>query len=479
MKAIVVGAGGSTRELLRRLGELWDVTIIDTNPEAFAVAEGIRDFSTVVGDGSSALVLRRAGLDEADALVAASHDDDVNLEAVRIAKDAGLLRVIAVAADPERVPEYRALEVPVVAPDSLTARNIEVRLEPRRISSTAFAEGKAEAIEFYISPDSPVRGKRLRDFHSETWVVAAVLRQGELVVPHGATQLEAGDRVTVVGAASDFSAIVKTFTAGESRFPLHHGRKVAVAMSTLEDVDSTVSEAISVVRNTQAEELLLVYPDPAKAVERAEEIEEMLAKVEAKTDGVEVDYKPAAGPLPAALIAAAAAESIGVLVIASPEGGEILGRMRIAKALNTYGVTGVPLLLSRSQHPYSSILVPARRTIAGEVAGRVAIDIARSSGATLSGVAAVPPAFVAGVDAIEEARHSAAWLREEAAVQGVHVRRRVRRGNVIRVMEDLAVSASLVVLTMPDVPVSPIFIGTAGQIVRRVSSSVLLVPVEA
>jgi nucleotide-binding universal stress UspA family protein len=298
-------------------------------------------------------------------------------------------------------------------------------------------------------------------------------------VPHGATQLEAGDRVTVVGAASDFSAIVKTFTAGESRFPLQHGRKVAVAMSSLDDVDSTVAEAISVVRNTQAEELLLVYPDPAKAVEQAEEIEEMLAKVEAKADGVEVDYKPATGSLVTALIGAAADESIGVLVIPSPEGGEVLGRMRIAKALNTYGVAGVPLLLSRSKHPYSSILVPARRTIAGEVAGRVAIDIARSSGATLSGVAAVPPAFVAGVEAIEEARHSAAWLREEAAVQGVHVRRRVRRGNVIRVMEDLAVSASLIVLTMPKLPVSPIFIGTAGQIVRRVSSSVLLVPVAA
>jgi Trk K+ transport system NAD-binding subunit/nucleotide-binding universal stress UspA family protein len=478
MKAIVVGAGGATRELLRRLGELWDVTLIDTDESSFARAEAIRDFVPVVGDGSSALVLRRAGLDEADALVAATHDDDVNLEAVRIAKDAGLLRVLAIAADPERVPDYRALDVPVIAPDSLTARNIEVRLEPRRIASTAFAEGKAEAIEFYISPDSPVRGKRLRDFHSETWVVAAVLREGQLVVPHGATQLEAGDRVTVVGAAKDFSAIVKTFTAGESRFPLHHGRKVAVAMSSADDIDGVVGEAISLVRNTQAEELMLVYPDPAKVVEQADEIEELLSKVQAKTDGVEVDLKPVSGPLVPALVNAAVEESVGVLVAPAPEGGEIMGRMRIAKALNIYGRPGIPLLLARSRHPYSSILVPARRTMAGEVAGRAAIDLARSSGATLGGVAAVPPAFVAGAEAIEEARHSAAWLREEAAVQGVHVRRRVRRGNVIRVMEELASGASLVVLAMPKLPASPLFPGTAGQIIRRVPSSVLLVPVE-
>lgn len=479
MKLIVVGAGGSTRELLRRLGELWDVTVIDVDGAMLDEAKSIRDFAPVEGDGSSALVLRRAGLDDADALVAATHDDDVNLEAVRIAKDAGLLRVIAIAANPERLQDYRPLDIPVIAPDSLTARNVEVQLEPRRIASTAFAQGKAEAIEFYISPDSPVRGKRLRDFHSETWVVAAILRSGQLVVPHGATEIEPGDRVTVVGAASDYGTIVRTFTAGQSRFPLHHGRKVAVIMDTLEDVDGIVAEAISFVRNTQAAELMVVYADPAKRVERAGEVEEMLAKLETKIEGVEVDYKPVAGALVPALVGSAADESIGVIVVPAPEGGEIMGRVRIAKLLNTYGVAGVPLLLSRQKHPYTKILVPARRTSSGEVAGRAAIDIARSSGATLEGVAAVPPTFVAGGEAVDDARRSAAWLREEAAVQGVHVRRRVRSGNVIRVMEELATTASLVVLAMPQVPASALRFHTAGQIIRRVPSSVLLVPADS
>lgn len=54
MRAIVVGAGGTTRELLRRLGELWDVSVIDTDPLRFAAAEGIRKFDAIVGDGSSA-----------------------------------------------------------------------------------------------------------------------------------------------------------------------------------------------------------------------------------------------------------------------------------------------------------------------------------------------------------------------------------------------------------------------------------------
>ena len=148
MRAIVVGAGGTTRELLRRLGERWDVVVVEADESRLALAEGIRDFERVIGDGSSAVVLRRAGLDGADAVIAGTPDDDANLEALRIAQEAGVLRVVGIAADPERLPDYRTLGVPVFAPDSITARNVEVLLEPRRVASTTFAQGKAEAIEF-------------------------------------------------------------------------------------------------------------------------------------------------------------------------------------------------------------------------------------------------------------------------------------------------------------------------------------------
>lgn len=480
MRVIVVGGGGTTRELLRRLGELWDVTVVDLDAAPLEAARGIRDFESFVGDGSSPLVLRRAGLEQADALVAASGDDDVNLEAVRIAQAAGLLRVIAVAANPERLPEYRALQVHVYAPDQLSARHIEVMLEPRRVASTAFAQGKAEAIEFVVTPDSPIRGKRLRQLHSNTWVVAAVLRGEELIIPHGSTRFEAGDRVTVVGSAADYAGIVDTFTSGESRFPLNFGRKVAVALDSADDLDLCVSEAMSLVRNSQAEQLMVVHrdPDTERDPARAEEIGQLLEKLVAKSDGVAVDLRPVEGPPAQGLVRMADTESVGVIAAPAPNGGDILGRIRTTRALNTYGRCGVPLLLCRGRHPYSSILVPARRTVSGEAAGRAAIDVARTSGATLVGISVVPPTFVSGPEDVDDARVAAAWLREEAAVQGVNVRRRVRRGNPVRVMEELSAGASLLVLTLPQLPVFPWRPGITGHLVRRVPSSVLLVPGE-
>ncbi|MFQ5554590.1 MAG: NAD-binding protein [Acidimicrobiia bacterium] len=478
MKAIVVGAGGTTRELLRRLGDRWDVVVVDMDGESLESVGLIREVIPLRGDGSSGLVLRRAGLEEADALVAATPDDDLNLEAVRIARELGVMRVVATAADPDRVAEYRALDVPVFASDSLTARQVEVLLEPRRVASTTFAQGKAEAIEFHISPDSPVRGKRLRQLHSETWVVAAVLRDGDLIIPKGPTSLEAGDRVTVVGAASDFATIVQTFTGGESRFPLNFGRKAAVVLESDDDVERTVAEAISIVRNSRAEALSVVHRDPAaeRDEEKARAINQLLAAIEARSDGVEIESRPVTGDLRVALLDLARSESIGLVALPAPEGRRLWGRRRASRLVSAYGELEIPLLLCRAQHPYASIVVPARRTEAGEPAGRAAIDLAKTSGASLVGVSAVPPAFVGSAGAVDEARRAAAWLREEAAVQGVTVTRRLRRGNPVRILEEFASTAGLLVLALPDLPVRPLFPGITGHLLPRVRSSVLLVP---
>jgi nucleotide-binding universal stress UspA family protein len=92
-------------------------------------------------------------------------------------------------------------------------------------------------------------------------------------------------------------------------------------------------------------------------------------------------------------------------------------------------------------------------------------------------VAVVAPAFAGGSDAaLEDARRAAAWLREEAAVQGVDVRRHLRRGNPIRVMHEMATEGGLLVIGMPQIPVSPWRLGVASHLVRGVDCSVLLVP---
>ena len=410
--------------------------------------------------------------------MAASPDDDANLEVVRIAKAAGVVRVIGVAGDPERVQDYKTLDVPVFSPNGLAARNVELELEPRRVASSAFAGGKAEAVEVYIAPDASVAGKRLKDLHAHSWVVAAVLRGSDLIVPHGDTRLEAGDRVTVVGAAADYQAIVAAFTSGVSRFPLAFGRKVVVGVTPGEMVDGLVEEAARLVRDSRADVLTVVVrsAEDRDDPDTNESIREVVTDI---ADGIDVDFRATDGPIPDAIVQLVREENVGVVVVPGTDPGTRFARFGIAKLLNTYGAGGpLPILLARSRGSYKEVIVPARRSDSGEAAARAAIDLARNSGVPLTAVAVVAPAFVATrTDTAEEANLAMAWLTQEAAVHGLTINRTIEQGNPVRVMAGLAGRSSLLVMSAPPPPIRPLRLGISALVAARVSSSVLLVPI--
>jgi len=477
MKAIVVGAGGTTRDLLRRLGELWEIVVVDIDEDRLAEAAAVRSIEMIKGDGSSRITLERAGIAEADAVVAATNDDDVNLEVCRLAKRVGLLRIVAVAAQPERLAAYREAEIAAISPHSLTARQLELSLEPRRVASTAFARGRAEAIEFRIADDSPVRGIVLRDLHAESWLIAAILRDNELIVPHGNTVLRTDDQVTVVGSAADFPLIVRTFTAGASRFPLDYGKRVAVILDSRGDLDGPVAEAINLTRNTQASSLLLVHRriEGISDDTHARDIEAMLDEAEERAAGVEINRRPVSGTPMRALASVIRDESVGVVVLAAPQSGWF-GRARAVRALRVAANLGLPVLFSRGTHPYQQLVAPARDTNSGSAASRAAIDVAAHGKGEMIGAAIVPPMFLTGADGRNNALHSLTRLREEAAVQGVTVHRKLRQGNPVRVLIEMARESNLLVLGMAVRTPTWLLPGIVGHVLSRTTVSVLTVP---
>ncbi|MEE9298943.1 MAG: NAD-binding protein [Acidimicrobiia bacterium] len=68
MRVIVVGARGSTRDFLRRLGERWDATVVDSDEDLLARASNAREIERIVGGGSSRVTLDRARIGEAGRL---------------------------------------------------------------------------------------------------------------------------------------------------------------------------------------------------------------------------------------------------------------------------------------------------------------------------------------------------------------------------------------------------------------------------
>ena len=125
MNVVIIGSGRVGATLANRLSrEGHDVSIVDVNPESFERYLD-NDFRgrTILGDGIDEDVLREAGIEKADAFVAAVYGDNHNLMAAQMAKVIfGVKRVVARCNDPVRMELFEQLGLATICPSLLAAR---------------------------------------------------------------------------------------------------------------------------------------------------------------------------------------------------------------------------------------------------------------------------------------------------------------------------------------------------------------------
>ena len=111
MRVLIIGCGrvgARTAMELDRSGE--KVTILDTDQRAFLKLPAKFGGSSVRGSGTDEAVLREAGAEMADVLMALTEGDNRNALAAQIGKHLfGIPRVIAKINDPVRAEAYRSL----------------------------------------------------------------------------------------------------------------------------------------------------------------------------------------------------------------------------------------------------------------------------------------------------------------------------------------------------------------------------------
>ncbi len=124
MKIIILGCGrvGATLATLMSKDH-HDVTVIDLNGDAFARLGLGFNGRTHVGDGTDEDVLRRAGLENADAFAAVTNGDNRNIMAAQIAKHIfEVPKVICRIYDPIRQETYNALGLESISPTIIGAK---------------------------------------------------------------------------------------------------------------------------------------------------------------------------------------------------------------------------------------------------------------------------------------------------------------------------------------------------------------------
>ena len=386
MKVIIVGAHGEAKELINRVSSGWSISVIDLDQEKLRNFTTNRQIDKIQGDATSSLVLKKAGLDEATAIVTLTLSDEVNLEILKIAKQNNILRLSSIINDSSHIDKFKELDVELVEPDILLARRFEHILEPRRVVSQAFAGGRAEALEIEISSDSPVRGKKLREIGSDYYIVGALLRKGKVIIPHGDTEIETGDLVTIVLQSGAFSNVINLFSGSESRFPLEFGKDIVVVLDNEKNLKN-LSESEFFIRNTKATSLKLITKEDLFD-NNLESTEETLKAV-LKDQEFDITYKNKISNKD--LENFTNENSIGTIFYPVEDS---ISKSKIKSLISIANKSKIPVLFSRSTYPYKTIGLLINDNFNENSSNSIAFDLSSTMSAKLAGVIINQPTFL-------------------------------------------------------------------------------------
>ncbi|CAN5689954.1 Trk system potassium transporter TrkA [soil metagenome] len=208
MRIIIVGGGEIGYALARELSRDNSLSVVEQNPEVGTRFKAL-DVGFLVGSGTSADVLNRAGVSEADLLVACTGLDEVNMVACAIASRLGVRRTICFVSREEfaggdssagAVREHFGIER-IIWPEAQLAAEIErIIAAPGAIDAEVFADGRIRLLEFRLNAGSPLTAGPLAALHIPRGaLIVAVKHRDSIEIPRGDTRLGAGDKIFLMG----------------------------------------------------------------------------------------------------------------------------------------------------------------------------------------------------------------------------------------------------------------------------------------
>ncbi|MEE8348780.1 MAG: Trk system potassium transporter TrkA [Acidobacteriota bacterium] len=222
MRILILGGGAVGASVARRLiREKNEIVIVEGSEEQCAQLEDTLDAKIVQGNAASIGTLKRAGLSEADMLIAVTNSDEANILGCLIAQAHANVEIKVARLRTHEVGLWRSLcggELLnidlVIHPDEETAERIQRVVGLPGISDIReFAEGKVSLVGMNLAADSWLVGKSMEDLRKSgppsNTLVAMLFRGNQVIIPRGDDQLRAGDHVYIVATTDQVS---DTFT---------------------------------------------------------------------------------------------------------------------------------------------------------------------------------------------------------------------------------------------------------------------------
>jgi trk system potassium uptake protein TrkA len=222
MKIVIIGSGDVGIDLSSMLSrEKHDVTVLDIDKDALTRCSEYNDILTIEGSGTSALDLVRAGVTDANLVIAATDLDEINMVASMLSKRLGAKKVISRIrneefSDPNSLIRPSDMGIDVIINPELSVSKEIVQLVKRSAASDIIelADGQIQIIGIRLERDSPIIGITLADYAQRnqniTFRVAAIFRGGITIIPGGQDKLRANDHIFIIAHSDEIKQIVRS-----------------------------------------------------------------------------------------------------------------------------------------------------------------------------------------------------------------------------------------------------------------------------
>lgn len=220
MKIVILGAGELGKNLASTLSsDKHDVVIIDQEAKLLERLKDRLDIMTIHGPGASVKALKEAGIKDADLLVAASGDEVSNILACQIARHFGVKRTIcrlysteSFSYDDGFTPKSLGISNIVVPEEECVTKIVNVLDNRIVLEKILFSNEDAIMTAFAVEQGSSMSGVALNNFPEPELLqdvrFPAIVRRGQLIIPHGNTLMLPGDEVYVSGKVKNVQSMI-------------------------------------------------------------------------------------------------------------------------------------------------------------------------------------------------------------------------------------------------------------------------------
>ena len=453
-RIVFAGASRMIDSILDRVLHLAPVLVLDTSQAALdelpvdaaarsastTPGQGSRSVTKKQGDATSRFVLEdaRGDVRQAVALVAATGDDRRNLEVCRLARELQFNPIVGIVLDPARAAEYEALGARAVVRAQILGNVVEQALRyDGLVIASSVGQGRGEIIEFVVLPSSPAIGVPLAELNAEGWRIAAIYRQGDLVIPTGETAIAAEDRVLLIGEPDILSHVAEQLRIGVPQFPLRHGNTIlAYLPAGSRDMDAVDREALQLLQRTRAHACVRLI-EGTKLSRTTIEAQPVAASSQSPRHLTRtLEDQTLDGDELVQHFAQIRQRRPGVLVMAKPRRSlmdRLLGRPGLAGQMCN-GVA-CPVLFCAGRQSYARVVLPLQPGITDLTLADAAIDLARMLLLPFCLVRVALPSFLEARDKQDE--RVATEIIRRSRLYGVRIDEVQMEGNPVRELRRL------------------------------------------